>query len=574
MRFARPHTRLLRLLALATALCATAGWAQTIPGPAPATSAPAVAIPAWSPAQWQALWSAAQHTAGTTAYEYKWAFFSDIARARVARISGLRSAPVLSAPHLVAVPPAIRLALINLYLPGEKSPPLVYTHRGTPGFVVVELVRTSRAAPLQQGPAFDRAAAAWVAAGLLPAPDTLLADTKERARAAYWWALTPDAVRAVPQELSPNVEYGNYLTPLTRAILLGKQELTQALLDRGANLQQCGALGCALHLAVGTPDATQAAQWLAWLLARGAKPDTIDRRHQAGSDTPLAAAIAQDRLALAEDLVKAGASVDGVPGVLHTPLYQAAVYHRRDTVQWLITRGASVLPWNDRDTPPPGGVAHLYAAAQSTGDADFASWAEATMMAAVNTSPRYRFEAYVEQDGKRQALADGARLRLKAAPFRLILVLPPTASDGVTFGASFHQAWADEVRQGELRNPMFRPFSAAALAEPPSEGSYDLLVGQPCPADAKADDTCPGVQFVLQTDADARKDFHSIRADKHEYIREVRRIFDVSAERDISVPLEQFRGKTLQMVLSTTVNMGGPDGQRLIHPRFVALSLQ
>ena len=121
---------------------------------------------------------------------------------------------------------------------------------------------------------------------------------------------------------------------------------------------------------------------------------------------------------------------------------------------------------------------------------------------------------------------------------------------------------------------MFRPYSAAALAEPPSEGSYDLLVGQPCAADAKADDVCPGVQFVLQLDASARKDFHSIRADRHEYVREVRRIFDVSTERDIAVPLEQFRGKTLQLVLSTTLNMGGMDGQRLIHPRFVTLTLQ
>ena len=525
-------------------------------------------------AQWQALWSAAQHTAGTTAYDYKWLFFPDIGRAHMASVTGLRNATVRSAPNLVAVPPSIRQALINLYTPGEKSPPLPYTHRGTPGFVVVELVRSSRAIPLLQGPEFERAAAAWVAAGLLPGPDALLADAKERARAAYWWALTPQAVQAIPADLSPNVEYGNHLTPLTRAILAGRQDLAQALLDRGADLQQCGVLGCPLHLAVSDPDTTQGAQWLTWLLARGARPDTIDRRHLAGADTPLAAAIAQDRLPLAEDLVRAGASVNGVPGVRHTPLYQAATYHRRDTVQWLITRGASVLPWDDRDAPPPGGVAHLYAAAQSTGDADFARWADATMMAAVNASPRYRFEAFVEQDGKRQALADGAALRLKAAPFRLVLVLPPAASDRVTMGASFQKAWADEVRQGELRNPMFRPYSAAALAEPPSEGSYDLLVGQPCAADAKADDVCPGVQFVLQLDASARKDFHSIRADRHEYVREVRRIFDVSTERDIAVPLEQFRGKTLQLVLSTTLNMGGMDGQRLIHPRFVTLTLQ
>ncbi len=574
MRFARPLRRLLPPLALATALAAATAQAQTSPAPTDTPSPPATAAPAWSPAQWRALWDAAQHTAGTTAYEYKWAFYTDIGRARVARVSGLRNVAVRTAPNLLSVHPAIRLTLQNLYTPGEKSQPLAFNNRGTPGYVVVELVRTSRAVPLQPGPEFEKAAALWVANGLLPAPDALLADASERARAAYWQALTPQAVQAVPAELSPNVEYGNHLTPLTRAMLARRWELVQALLDHGADPLQCGVLGCVPHLVVAMPDPAQAAQWLALLLARGARPDTVDPRNLASADTALANAIAQDRMALAEALVQAGASPDGVPGVLHTPLLQAALSHRKDSVQWLIAHGASVLPWKDRALLPFVGASNLATAAQSTGDADFTAWAEKTMLDAANASAAYRFEAFVEQDGKRYPLLDGATPKIKAAPFRLVLVLPPGASDSVTLGASFQKSWADEVRNADRRNPMFRPFSSAALAEPSSEDSYDLLVGQPCPADAKPDDTCPGAQFVLQTDATARKDFHSIRPAAHEYVREVRRIFDVSTMQVPAVPLDQFRGKTLQLVLSTAINVGGMDGLRLIHPRFVALSLQ
>jgi hypothetical protein len=566
------------LLVLLPALWAAPGAAQTTAAPAPTPPASAAPAASWTAEQWQALWNAAQHTAGTTAYEYKWAFFPDIARARVGRISGLRNAAVRTAPNLVAVPKAIRQAMVNLYLPGEKSDPLPYTNRGTAGWVVVELVRTSHATPLAPGPGFEQDARTWVATGLLPAPDTLLTDPLERARMAYWQALTPEAVRALPAQWSPNLEFGNYLTPLTRAVLTERRDLVTALLEHGASLQQCGVLGCVLHVAQGIPDAAKAQEWVKWLLERGAKPDTLDPRHMAASDTPLTTAIFQGQLAVAETLVQGGASVDGAPQARHTPLYEAAVTHRKDTVQWLIARGASVLPWDDRGQPPAGGVAHLYSAALSTDDAEFASWAEKTMLSAALASPQYRFNAFIEQASRRYPLHDGASHTLKAAPFKLVLVLKPGESTGVTVGASFDKAWADEVRRGELRNPMFRPFSSAALAEPPSEDSYDLLVGRPCPAAGatatKPDEPCPGVQFLLQTDASARKDFHEQRAGASEYVREMRRVLDVSTERELAIPLEQFRGKTLQLVLSTALNMGGPDGLRLIAPRFITLKLQ
>lgn len=573
MTFVRP---LAGMLALTTALCTGLAHAQTGPAAPPPATLPAATAPApvWSEAQWQALWDAAQHTAGLNAYEFKWLFYTDISRARMARVSGVRSTTTSTAPNLIGVPKPIRLALVNLYVPGEKSQLIPFTNRGTPGWLVVELVRVSRATPLRMGADFEKDARDWVAKGLLPAPDVLLADPTERTRAAYWRALTPQAVAAIAPDLSPNVEYGNFLTPLTRAILTEKRELVTALLDRGANINQCGLLGCPLHLAQGMPDEKKAQEWTQWLLDRGAKPDTVDSRHMTANDTPLAAAVGQGRLGSAEALVKAGASPDGVPQVPQTPLYRAALAHRRDMVNWLIARGASVLPFEDRGNATPAMPAHLYAAAQATEDKDFIAWAEQTMFSAAQTAPEYRYNAFLEQGKQRYPLKDGAALTLKAAPFQLVLELKPGESTSVNVGASFDKAWSDEVRRGDRRNPLFHPFASAALAEPPSEDSYDLLVGQACPATAKADDLCPGVQFTLQVDSNSRKDFHEVRNGANEYVREARRIFDVSVDKGTALPLEQFQGETLYLVLSTALNLGGIDGLRLVGPRFVSVKLQ
>lgn len=580
MTFVRPLVGTLALVSalyggLFTSLAhAQTGAAANPPAslpPAPSAAAPA---PVWSETQWQALWDAAQHTAGLNAYEFKWLFYADISRARLARVSGVRSPNAITAANLIAVPKPIRLALVNLYVPGEKSALIPYTNRGTNGWLVVELVRVSSAAPLRTGADFEKDARDWVAKGLLPAPDGLLADPAERARVAYWRALTPQSISAIAPDLSPNVEYGDFFTPLTRAVLTDRRELVSALLDHGANINQCGLLGCALHLAQGMPDEKKAQDWTQWLLDRGAKPDTVDSRHQAANDTPLAAAVGQGRLGSAEALVKAGASPDGVPQVPHTPIYQAAVNHHKDMVNWLIARGASVLPFADRGNATPGVPAHLYAAAQATEDKDFIAWAEQTMVSAAQTSPEYRYNAFLEQGKQRFPLKDGAALTIKAAPFKLVLELKPGESTAVDVGASFEKAWSDEVRRGDRRNPLFHPFSSGALAEPPSEDSYDLLVGQPCPATAKADDLCPGVLFTLQTDSASRKDFHELRAGSHEYVRESRRVFDVSVDKGTALPLEQFQGKTLYMVLSAGLNLGGIDGLRLVGPRFVSLKLQ
>ena len=142
--------------------------------------------------------------------------------------------------------------------------------------------------------------------------------------------------------------------------------------------------------------------------------------------------------------------------------------------------------------------------------------------------------------------------------------------------ASLSKDWQDEVRRGDRRNPLFRPFSSAAMAEPPKPEASELFIGSACSAEAKADDTCPGVHMSLQTDATARRDFHQIRAASHEHVREFRSVLDISGDvtKAVAVPMDRLAGKTLYLVISDALGLGGIDGLRLIGPRYVALQLQ
>jgi hypothetical protein len=259
-----------------------------------------------------------------------------------------------------------------------------------------------------------------------------------------------------------------------------------------------------------------------------------------------------------------------------TPIESAAAYKHRDLVEWLIAHGASVLPLPDRGTVTAGQRGNLYLAAASTGDTAFAEWAESTMLSAAQKSPLLRFDAFIEQDKQRLPLTDAAKLRLRAAPFKLVLVLRPGEADDVMMGASFDPAWTEEVRRGDRRNPFFEPLTAAFLAPAPEPGSYELLVGHPCPSTAKPDGMCPGVQWHLQTDASARKDFHEIRANRNEYVHEYRSVVDISADKDSPAqPLEKFAGQTLQLVLTSELALGGPERKvHLIGPRYVTVQLQ
>lgn len=149
------------------------------------------------------------------------------------------------------------------------------------------------------------------------------------------------------------------LTPLLTALIMGRMEIFELLLDAGANPnafdeRQVGPLQLAIMAGHDT-------DVVARLLEAGADPDTGNEGDESSMLSPLASAAATGNLELVELLLAHGASIDGPAVSGHqgiTPLYTAAMSGSVEVVDLLLDRGAD----------PDGGFGHgagigpLYAA--------------------------------------------------------------------------------------------------------------------------------------------------------------------------------------------------------------------
>lgn len=547
-------------------LCHGAALAQTNPPPP------------LSEAERELVFGAWQHTVGIYSYDYRLTVFDTEQKARMAKLSkwdGTRyKAYDLRADGLVDVDPALRVALGQLHTPKLRSEPVKWVRKsGAVHWAVLELVKRDKTRPPSDAADSAAKAARWVAQGMLPPPADLATGLEHRSRVAFWRANTPAAVQAVPADLTPNVLYGNAMTPLTQALLRSDMAVAQALIARGADANQCGFWGCPLHLAAGMSEAELGDRATAILLGASAKPNHVDAAYAAAKSVPLNEAARSGRAALVTRLLDAGASPDGAPEVELVPVAAAVLTGRRDIVQLLIDRGASVLPHTDRGRDNIGRPYTLVRAAQEGKDKGLAAWAEELMMVAAERSPRHRWAAHIEQDGKRQALVDGAELSLRAAPFKLVLALPDGGEQGVVLAASFSSALGDEVRKKELRNGIFVPTRSGALPEPPSEDSYELFFYETRPAQPKADENWGG-NMSLSVNPQ-RKDFHEIRAGKSEYVREIRSILEVTEGNAPfkTTALAALKGRKFTLVLGSPLAVEEWTS-RLVSPKVVTISLK
>ncbi|MFM2066160.1 MAG: hypothetical protein RLZZ584_1069, partial [Pseudomonadota bacterium] len=369
---------------------------------------------------------------------------------------------------------------------------------------------------------------------------------------------------------------------LTQALLAQRADSARALLARGADPNLCGLWGCPLALARLLPDAVEGDALLAELLGAGARPDQLDTRYAAASTTVLTDAARDGQSARIDRLLAAGASPNGAPGARVTPLAMALATGNRRLAERLLGAGASPLPWRDRDLGAYGRIRTIVDAAGESGQAELLDWAEQTMRQAAARSPLYRWDAHIEQDGRVHPLVDGARLVLRAAPFKLVYTQLPGSDTSLTLGASLSPDWAEEVRSGNTGNGIFVPAMSGATAEPPKDESYELFLYNARPADASTPDAHWGGHMTLSPPGPpgtpvARVDFHELRPERQQYVREFRAVYPVpegSSPGGPARPLAELAGQTLYLALGSQLPLRGWEKSGLVAPRVLSILLR
>jgi hypothetical protein len=254
----------------------------------------------------------------------------------------------------------------------------------------------------------------WVAehaATALPSADALRTDPELRMRSAMNRVRNAaDLQKALAEQ---RVDRAHLDVPLSsggtlviRALDLKDEALLKALAAEGARLDRCGVSICPMTQAIYVRNRAA----LGWLLALGASPEG-----SAGDITPLMAAAAMADREAAEMLLRAGAD----------PL---ASYAEK-------TMGLSL----ERSVA-------FYVPSSET---DYLDWWLGVVNAQLAKSQRFEWSAWLEQDNQRRPLADGATIRLKRRPFKLVMKLPD--------GASFRTLTsADETLAEKSRSAAFR----------------------------------------------------------------------------------------------------------------------
>lgn len=537
-------------------------------------------VEAWGEEEVSAVVDAWSYSAGTASYDWRVAYFASEADAHEALLEPWGDgtdhlAPTRHASSLLDVPPSLRRPLRALWIPGQRSPVLALRGvQGEPEWAIVEFVASG---PLEKpGDArdFHRRAARWVGAGHLEAPAALLVSPRHLAQAAYRGARTPADLGAIDTPVSPDFHFADDLTPLTLAVLLGNEALARALLGRGADPNLCGVAGCPLHAVSLQEQAATRPAWVDLLLRAGAKPDAFDNNFDMSESTALGSAAYAGDQDLAARLLAGGAHPDGAPGVRHPPIELALGAGRRDMAQWLIDKGASVLPLPDRGMRDPArggtGQGNAWRAARQTGDESLLAWVEARMLQAAQASPRHTVAASVEQDGKQQPLVDGRTVRLRAAPFRLVFTFGADDAPGVVLGSSFAPAFAAVARRQERHNGLLIPSRSSDLAIAPDPASFELYAYDPPAASHPAGKPWGG-HMLLSPDATARRDADAKQG--RESVREVRAVRRVPERGSPpAVEIGNLKGRNLTLVFGSTLQLDPVEWAPWVKPQAVTLA--
>ncbi|MBK8071002.1 MAG: ankyrin repeat domain-containing protein [Ramlibacter sp.] len=530
----------------------------------------------WSGEEINALYTAAQHTAGQNQFEYRLGVYKSRNQAELSHQSGVWTGyPVLKASNLVEVPPHLRQAMSELYKSGDRSRIIDNRARSAYGeeqWLVVELVGRRKSVGIPKDEvSFREWAARMVDIGNLPSPSFLMNDLVARAQAGFWRATTVHGVTSLPTDLDPNVRFGQGSTPLTLAVGAGDIDVVRALLARNANPNICEISGCPLTIA--TLYASENESLFDELIARGAQVDQVDLNFSESTDTLLTKALFLGNTRLATKLLDLGASVNGVPGGNSTPLLAALTNGDKSFAELLLSKGASPLPFHDRAlAPSPVDALHLYHAATAANNPQLVPWVEQTMLHAAGSSPEYKFSLAVEQNSRKFAVKNNSTISVKAAPFRIVLQFSDQLRGRVRIGGSLSPRWMQELVRGDNTNAMFDRLSAMTPRRASDDDSRVLLLSESCQASSKAGDRCAGVHVSLRSSAGGAGDFHEFRPASGEHVLEIQKVGSVlDFAESAATPLSKMKGKSLYMAVATVLDLRANSGSRLISPYFFQL---
>ena len=381
----------------------------------------------------------------------------------------------------------------------------------------------------------------YIRSGALPHPDRI----QQQPLIGQFKALsldTAEQLRENAQYFDINAVLPSGLTTLVRAIVRGKLDMVVAALDLGADPNLCVSQSCPLHDAIASKDS---ATLVPLLLSRGADPDRVDSAVGVQL-APLAYAMFHARpLEIAELLRAKGADINGGQGEA-TPLMIAAEGGSKVLVKWLQKNNADWFIGSKDNVPPR--LAITFATGQSK-NAEFIKWFHGEWVKALKASGKWEWEGWIEQGGRRVPIGD-SQVVLKREPFHIVVRIRPERRLAVAAAANAkHFA---EVGRISMPNDLGRNgniVSAIAVgAEMRDASSSFLRVNATSP-----DETGSYVIHSWGNNADgksfSREDAVGVRT---EYTRPVTELLVADTE----VPIAEFKGKDLFVVMGTSVDVG------------------
>jgi hypothetical protein len=372
--------------------------AQT-PAATPQQTAPAVpdASAQATPEDLKLLWEEATNAFDGLAYTYSAISFPTEAGAKACRAKALMfkcfvptfARPTFKVTRRYSEMPLAFKEQIAALEPGEVSEPL----RSPDGSAwwVFQFHKSERANPVG-----GAEAAKWLsqfAAVSLPTPQQLKTDPALVARRVANRIQDPRQLAHALESGQLQVEHLDRLlskgtTLLQRAVFKNDPDLMKALLAAGASADRCGAGSCPLGDAI-----------------------TLKRRDLV-------------RLLL-QNKANPTLAAQGLP-----PLMIAAAAADRETTQMLIDAGADLLVSRmpRYGVGPPMEESVLFYAS-ATESPEYADWLHQQVDGVLARSGKYKWSAWIEQDGVRQPIRDASVLTLKRKPFNVVMRM----GEGISF---------------------------------------------------------------------------------------------------------------------------------------------